>query len=220
MDALFEFILHADIYLTTLIQNYGNFVYILLFIVIFMETGLVLTPFLPGDSLLFISGTLASTGALNAYLLFFLISIAAILGDTVNYWIGNYFGEKVFSRFIKKEHLEKTRLFFNRYGKKTIVLARFIPIVRTFAPFVAGVGKMNYLTFLSYNIIGGIIWTAMFIFSGFYFGDIPFVKNNLAIIVFLIIITSFIPAFSEYIKSKIENYKKKKDNTEPNGSSN
>ena len=143
-----EFILHLDVYLATIIQSYGNFVYVLLFFIIFIETGFVLTPFLPGDSLLFISGTFASTGALNVYILFLLLSAAAILGDTVNYWIGSYFGEKVFIRFVKQEHLEKTKLFFHHHGKKTIVLARFIPIIRTFAPFVAGIGKMSYLTFL------------------------------------------------------------------------
>ena len=197
-----EFILHLDVYLATLIQSYGNFVYVLLFFIIFIETGFVLTPFLPGDSLLFISGTFASTGALNVYILFLLLSAAAILGDTVNYWIGSYFGEKVFIRFVKQEHLEKTKLFFHHHGKKTIVLARFIPIIRTFAPFVAGIGKMSYLTFLSYNVLGGIAWVAIFVFSGFYFGNILFVKNNLTIIILIIIITSFIPAMLEYYKHK------------------
>ena len=197
-----EFILHLDVYLATIIQSYGNFVYVLLFFIIFIETGFVLTPFLPGDSLLFISGTFASTGALNVYILFLLLSAAAILGDTVNYWIGSYFGEKVFIRFVKQEHLEKTKLFFHHHGKKTIVLARFIPIIRTFAPFVAGIGKMSYLTFLSYNVLGGIAWVAIFVFSGFYFGNILFVKNNLTIIILIIIITSFIPAMLEYYKHK------------------
>jgi len=202
LKAVMEFILHLDVYLATLIQSYGNFVYVLLFFIIFIETGFVLTPFLPGDSLLFISGTFASTGALNVYILFLLLSAAAILGDTVNYWIGSYFGEKVFIRFVKQEHLEKTKLFFHHHGKKTIVLARFIPIIRTFAPFVAGIGKMSYLTFLSYNVLGGIAWVAIFVFSGFYFGNILFVKNNLTIIILIIIITSFIPAMLEYYKHK------------------
>ncbi|MBS3156958.1 DedA family protein [Candidatus Woesearchaeota archaeon] len=202
LKAVMEFILHLDVYLATIIQSYGNFVYVLLFFIIFIETGFVLTPFLPGDSLLFISGTFASTGALNVYILFLLLSAAAILGDTVNYWIGSYFGEKVFIRFVKQEHLEKTKLFFHHHGKKTIVLARFIPIIRTFAPFVAGIGKMSYLTFLSYNVLGGIAWVAIFVFSGFYFGNILFVKNNLTIIILIIIITSFIPAMLEYYKHK------------------
>ncbi len=203
---IINLILHSDTYITTFIQSYGNFVYILLFFIIFMETGFVVTPFLPGDSLLFISGTFAAAGALNVYLLFLLLSIAAILGDTINYFIGNYFGEKVFSKFIKHDYIERTKLFFHNHGKKTIVFARFIPIIRTFAPFVAGIGKMDYFTFLSYNIIGGISWVAIFVFSGYYFGNIPFVKDNLTFIVLLIIIISFIPAILEYIKHKRKKY--------------
>jgi len=167
-----------------------------------VETGFVLLPFLPGDSLLFIAGTFAAAGALNVYLIFFLLVMAAVLGDTVNYWLGYYFGEKVFSRFIKPEHLAKTRSFFDRYGKKTIVLARFVPVVRTFAPFVAGIGKMNYFTFLSYNISGGILWVAFFVFAGFYFGNVSFVKNNLSAFVILIIVISSLPALFEYFKHK------------------
>jgi len=196
------FILHLDVYLAALIQSYGNLVYPLLFLIIFLETGFVLTPFLPGDSLLFISGTFAAIGALNVYLLFSLLSIAAILGDTANYWIGRHLGEKVFSKFIKREHIERTKLFFHNHGKKTIVLARFIPIIRTFAPFVAGIGKMNYFTFLIYNVVGGIFWVAIFVFSGFYFGNIPLIKNNLMMIIILIVIISFIPAILEYIKHR------------------
>ncbi|MBS3168581.1 DedA family protein [Candidatus Woesearchaeota archaeon] len=199
---IIDFILHIDQYLNVLIQNYGNLVYIFLFMIIFMETGFVVTPFLPGDSLLFVAGALAATGSLNVYIIFLLLSIAAILGDTVNYALGKYFGEKVFSRFIKKDHLEKTKLFFNKYGKKTIILARFIPIIRTFAPFVAGIGKMNYFTFLSYNIIGGIVWVGIFIFAGFFFGNVPIIKENLSIIIILIIIVSIIPAVIEYFKIK------------------
>ena len=168
-ETAIEFILHLDTYLATLIQSYGSFVYLLLFVIIFMETGFVLTPFLPGDSLLFISGTFAATNTLNAYSLALLLSLAAILGDTVNYWLGHYFGERVFVRFIKSTHLEKTKLFFQRHGKKTIVLARFIPIIRTLAPFVAGIGKMNYFTFLSYNVIGGVAWGVIFFFFRFFF---------------------------------------------------
>ena|SRR3989338_10415920 len=206
-ETAIEFILHLDTYLATLIQSYGSFVYLLLFVIIFMETGFVLTPFLPGDSLLFISGTFAATNTLNAYSLALLLSLAAILGDTVNYWLGHYFGERVFVRFIKSTHLEKTKLFFQRHGKKTIVLARFIPIIRTLAPFVAGIGKMNYFTFLSYNVIGGIAWVVIFVFSGFYFGNIALVKNNLTVITLLIIIVSFVPALLEYFKHKRKNLK-------------
>lgn len=202
MIAIIEFILHIDVYLVSLIQNYGNLVYLFLFLIIFIETGFVLMPFLPGDSLLFVSGAYAAMGVLNPYLLFFILGAAAVLGDTVNYWIGYYFGEKVFLKFIKVERMEKTKLFFIRHGKKTIVLARFIPIIRTLAPFVAGVGKMNYFAFFSYNIIGGLSWIFVFVFSGFYFGNIPFVKTNLTSIVFLIIIVSIIPVILEYIKHK------------------
>jgi membrane-associated protein len=197
-----NFILHVDTYLLTLIQTYGNYVYIILFLVIFMETGLVLTPFLPGDSLLFIAGTFAAAGALNVYALFFILALAAVLGDTANYWIGRFFGEKVFSRFIKHEHMDRTKSFFDRYGKKTIVIARFVPFVRTFAPFVAGVGRMNYFAFISYNIIGGVSWVALFVFAGFFFGNIPFVKNNLKFFVILIILVSLGPMLTEYFKQK------------------
>jgi len=202
IQTIIDFILHADVYLASIIQNYGSWVYIFLFLIIFLETGLVIMPFLPGDSLIFVAGTFASTGALNIFFLFFLISAAAILGDTVNYWMGSYFGEKVFSRFIRREHMEKTKMFFHNYGKKTIVIARFVPIVRTFAPFVAGIGKMNYLIFLSYNVIGGILWVVIFVFAGFFFGNIPFVKDNLSVIVLVIIALSVVPFAIEYIRSR------------------
>jgi len=210
IETIIEFILHIDVHLATIIQTYGGLVYIFLFLIIFIETGFVFMPFLPGDSLLFIAGTFAATDVLNAYLLFLLLSIASILGDTVNYWLGRYAGEKVFKRFIKQEYLERTKLFFHEYGKKTVVIARFVPIIRTFAPFVAGIGRMNYVTFLSYNIIGGLAWVGIFIFSGFYFGNIPFVKNNLTAITLMIIVASFIPAVLEYIKHKRKNLKIKK----------
>lgn len=202
LATLIDFILHLDKHLLVLIQNYGLLVYLFLFLVIFLETGLVITPFLPGDSLLFVAGTFAAAKAFNIFLLFLLLAIAAIIGDTVNYWLGNKFGEKVFSKFIKQEHLEQTRLFFHKHGKKTIVLARFVPIIRTFAPFVAGIGKMEYKTFLSYNIIGGISWVALFTFAGYFFGNIPIVKNNLNLVIIAIIVLSFIPVIIEYLKQK------------------
>jgi len=207
IETIIDFILHMDVYLTSLTQSYGNFVYVFLFLIIFIETGLVIMPFLPGGSLLFTAGALAATGALNISLLFLILSIAAILGDTVNYWAGYNFGEKVFSKFIKHEHIEKTKSFFHHYGKKTIVLARFLPIIRTFAPFLAGIAKMEYITFLSYNIFGGIFWVAIFIFPGYYFGNIPYVKENLSIILILIIIFSFIPTVFGYIRhqKKVKN---------------
>ena len=202
LNSIIDFILHIDKYLNILIQNYGTLVYVILFLVIFVETGLVIMPFLPGDSLLFVAGTFAAADSLNVYVLFAILSVAAIIGDTVNYWIGNYFGEKIFAKFIKKEYLEKTKLFYEKYGKKTIIFARFIPIIRTFAPFVAGLGKMNYAFFLSYNIIGGISWVAIFIFAGYFFGNIPFVKDNLAVIILAIIIISIIPPMVEYYRHK------------------
>ncbi len=202
IKTVIDFILHIDKYLYILIQDYGTWVYLLVFIVIFIETGLVVMPFLPGDSLLFVSGTFAAAGSLNVYILFISLSLAAIIGDTVNYWLGKYFGEKVFSKFINKEYIEKTKHFYSQHGKKTIVLARFVPIIRTFAPFIAGVGKMNYITFLSYNVIGGISWVGIFVFAGYLFGNLTFVKENLTIITLTIIFLSLIPAIVEYLKNK------------------
>ncbi len=202
MNTIIDFIFHADKYLSVIIANNILLVYILVFLVVFIETGLVIMPFLPGDSLLFVSGTFAAAGHLNIYILTAILIFAAILGDTINYWMGTYFGEKVFSKFIKKEHLEKTKSFYSKHGKKTIIIARFIPIIRTFAPFIAGIGKMDYLTFLSYNVIGGTLWVLIFVFAGFLFGNFPFVKDNLATIVLLIIIISIIPAFVEYFRNK------------------
>ena len=194
-----DVVLHLDKYLGEIISQYGILTYGILFLVIFLETGLVFTPFLPGDSLLFVAGTFASKGILNVFLLFFILTIAAILGDTINYWVGNYFGKKI---HIKQEYLDRTHKFYEKYGNKTIVLARFIPIVRTFAPFIAGIGKMNYLKFLSYNIIGGILWVAIFVFGGYYFGNIPFVNDNLTYFILGIIIVSFIPAVIEILKHR------------------
>lgn len=199
---LLDFILHVDKYLNILILNYGAYVYAMMFFVVFVETGLVIMPFLPGDSLLFVAGTFAAVGSLNVIYLFLLLCVAAIIGDTVNYWIGNYFGEKVFAKFIKKEHLDKAKLFYEKHGKKAIVLARFVPIMRTLAPFVAGIGKMNYKTFLVYNVIGGVTWVLIFVFAGYSFGTIPFVKENLTLITLGIILVSMTPAIVEYIKSR------------------
>lgn len=199
---IINFILHLDTHLATLVANYGPWVYGFLFLIIFLETGLVITPFLPGDSLLFVAGAMAAVGDFNIWLLFAILAAAAILGDTVNYALGKYFGEKVFSKFIKKEHLDKTQTFFDKYGKKTIILARFVPIIRTFAPFVAGVGKMHYFTFLSFNIIGGLAWVTLFTFSGFFFGNLPVVKENLGFIILAIIFISLLPILFEYLKAK------------------
>ncbi len=198
-----DFILNLDKHLNIIIQNYGTFTYVLLFLIVFAETGFVVTPFLPGDSLLFAAGTFAAIGSLNVLVLFLILSVAAILGDTINYSIGKFLGTKAFKKYpkiFKKEYLDKTHKFYEKYGAKTIVLARFVPIVRTFAPFVAGVGKMKYINFLTYNIVGGIAWVALFVFGGYYFGNIPFVKNNFSFVIIVIIILSFIPIISEFIK--------------------
>lgn len=195
MSVLIDVALHIDKYLGVIIQQYGGLTYFILALIIFLETALILTPFLPGDSLLFITGTVAATRVLNIWLLFFLLSVAAILGDTMNYWIGHYFGERVFmkSRLFKKEYLARTHEFYEKHGGKTIVLARFIPIVRTFAPFVAGISAMNYLRFLVYNIVGGFLWVGIFMFAGYYFGGIPFVQHNLTLIILGVVVLSLIP---------------------------
>ena len=204
MVTIIDFIIHLDKYLGLIFQNYGNLTYIIIFLIIFLETGFVLTPFLPGDSLIFVVGTLAAKGSLNIALLMVLLSFAAIAGDTVNYLVGNYFGERVFSksRFFKQEYLERTKEFYKKHGRKTIILARFIPVIRTFAPFVAGIGKMRYKEFLTFNILGGISWVALFLLSGYFFGEIPIVKDNLALVILLIILASFIPPIFEFIKNK------------------
>jgi len=204
LDVL-ESILHMDKYLALVFEQYGAWIYAILFLIIFLETGIVITPFLPGDSLIFAVGTLAAQGSLDILLLWFLLCLAAILGDTVNYWIGYYIGPKVFQqniRFLKREYLLKTEAFYEKHGGKTIILARFIPIIRTFAPFVAGIGKMNYTRFLTYNIVGGIGWVTLFLLGGYYFGTIPLIKRNFTLVIILIILASFIPVMTEYIRHK------------------
>jgi len=206
---LIDLFLHLDKYLSTVIQTYGFWTYLLLFVVIFMETGFVVTPFLPGDSLLFAAGTFASPGlgsSLNIFILWFLMCTAAILGDTVNYWIGHFIGPRAFSgevRFLKKEYIDRTHEFFEKYGGKTIVIARFVPIVRTFAPFVAGVGEMGYGRFIFYNVIGGVVWVTLFTFGGYFFGNLPFVKNNFSFVVIAIILISVTPAVYEIVRSRM-----------------
>lgn len=206
---IIDFILHLDKYLSLLIQNFGIGTYLILFLIVFAETGLVVTPFLPGDSLLFAAGTFASIGALNVWWLFFLLSAAAITGDSLNYAIGKYMGPKVFrqknARFLKKEYLDKTHDFYEKYGSKTIVLARFVPIVRTFAPFVAGIGRMSYLKFAFYNIFGGILWVGLLVFGGYFFGNIPIVRQNFSLAIIVIIILSILPMIFEFWK----HYRKK-----------
>ncbi len=201
---LIDFILHLDKYLSVIIQAYGAWTYFLLFLIIFCETGLVVTPILPGDSILFAVGTFAALGSLNVFWLFVLLSVAAIIGDTINYWVGHFVGPKIFAkenvRFLNKKYLERTHRFYEKHGGKTIIIARFIPIIRTFAPFVAGIGQMSYWRFISYNIIGGITWPAIFIFGGYYFGNINFVKNNFSAVIIAIIIISVIPVVIEFIR--------------------
>ncbi len=201
-----DFILHIDVHLGAIIQNYGLLTYGLLFLVIFVETGLVITPFLPGDSLLFAAGAFVAKGSLNLFWLFSLLAAAAVIGDTINYWIGHFVGPKIFQRenvrFLNKKHLERAQRFYEKHGGKTIIIARFIPFIRTFAPFVAGIGKMTYWRFISYNIIGGISWVAIFVFGGYFFGNIAFVKQNFSLVIAAIIIISFLPVFTEFIRHR------------------
>jgi membrane-associated protein len=207
-SSLIDFLLHVDANLISIISQYGLLVYPILFLIILVETGLVIMPFLPGDSLLFVSGTLAAAGSLNVFLLFILLAIAAILGDSINYAIGSYLGPKVFkypdSKLFKKQHLIKTQQFYEKHGGKTIIIARFMPFVRTFAPFVAGIGRMQYARFLAFNITGGILWTGLFLFAGFFFGEIPLIKNNLTLVIIIIIFLSLLPGIIAYLREKLK----------------
>ncbi len=201
-----DFLLHLDRHLAEVIQQYGVWTYALLFLIVFLETGLVVAPILPGDSLLFAAGAFAGLGALEVWPLFFLLVVAAILGDTVNYAIGHYLGPKVFhyekSRFFNPDHLKKTHAFYEKYGGKTIIIARFIPIVRTFAPFVAGIGAMNYRRFLAYNVVGGFLWVTVCLFAGYFFGNLQFVKKNFSLVILAIIVISVLPAVIEYLRHR------------------
>ncbi|MGJ1206524.1 DedA family protein [Sphingobacterium lactis] len=210
--ALIDFILHIDDHLVEIVNNYQTWTYLILFLIIFAETGLVVTPFLPGDSLLFATGAIIAKPEtdLNILFMWVLLMVAGILGDLVNYHIGKYIGPKAFSgkyKFLKKEYLEKTEKFYDKYGGKTIIYARFVPIVRTFAPFVAGVGSMSYAKFASYNVIGAILWVTSFLFIGYFFGGLPIIKDNFTIVVFAIIILSILPPIVEVAREK---YGKKK----------
>jgi membrane-associated protein len=191
--------------MSNIISQYGAWTYAILFMVVFMETGFVVTPFLPGDSLLFAAGTFAAVGSMNVWLLMILLIIAAIAGDTVNYWIGHYLGDRAYNiKWIKKEYLDRTHAFFEKHGGKTIFLARFVPIVRTFAPFVAGMGRMSYSYFFSYNVFGGIVWVVLFTMLGYFFGNIPFVKQNFELVILAIIFVSVVPAVWEAWKARQE----------------
>jgi membrane-associated protein len=204
--AIFDFIIHIDKYLSALIQTYGVWTYLILFVIVFCETGLVATPFLPGDSLLFAAGTFAAMSSLDVMWLFIILSVSAILGDTVNYWIGHYVGPKIFHRenvrFLNIKYLEQTHQFYEKYGGKTIIIARFVPIIRTFAPFVAGIGSMTYWKFISYNVVGGIAWVAICVYAGYYFGNLPIVKDNFTLVIFAIILISILPGIIEFVRQK------------------
>ena len=205
LKSLMDLFLHLDEYLAQIISNYGAWTYGILFLVIFVETGLVVMPFLPGDSLLFAAGTFAALGSLNVWFLIGLLAVAAVLGDAVNYSIGHYLGDRAYNiKWIKREHLEKTHAFFEKHGGKAIFLARFVPIVRTFAPFVAGIGKMTYGYFATYNIVGGVTWVTTFTLLGFFFGNIPFVKKNFEFVIIAIILISVVPMFVEWWKARRE----------------
>lgn len=205
---LFDFILHIDVHLAQLVADYGNLIYLILFLIIFCETGLVVTPFLPGDSLLFVAGALSAlpNNDLNIHLLACLLVVAAIIGDALNYTLGRLFGDRLFSnansRIFRRSYLDKTHAFYQRHGGKTIILARFVPIVRTFAPFVAGMGHMSYRHFALYNITGAIIWVVLFSYAGYWFGDLPLVQNNLKLLIIAIILLSVLPAVTEIIRHR------------------
>ena len=206
INKILDIALHLDRYLSAIIQQYGLWTYGILFAVIFIETGFVVMPFLPGDSLLFAAGTFAALGALKVGWLIALLAAAAIIGDTVNYWVGYFLGPKVFSkekaRFFKKEHLDRTHAFFEKYGGKTIIIARFVPIVRSFAPLVAGIGRMSYGRFIAFNVIGGVGWVVLLVGAGYFFGNIPIVKNNFSLAILAIIALSTIPIVTEFLRHR------------------
>ncbi|MHB8846513.1 MAG: DedA family protein [Nitrospirota bacterium] len=204
-----DIFIHLDKHLSTIIESYGAWTYALLFVIIFCETGLVVTPILPGDSLLFAAGSFAAIGSLDPLWLFWLLAAAGILGDTVNYGVGHYFGPKVFhfedSRFFRKEYLERTHRFYEKHGGKTIIIARFMPIIRTFAPFVAGVGSMTYRRFIVYNVAGAVLWVGCFVFGGYLFGNIPAVKRNFTLVIMVIIFLSVLPGIIEVLRHRFAN---------------
>ena len=206
LTKLIDLFVHLDRYLGAVIEDYGTWTYLILFAILFCETGLVITPFLPGDSLLFAAGTFAARGSLDVVWLTVLLSAAAILGDTVNYWAGSYVGPRAFSgqiRFLRRDYLDRTQRFYERHGGKTIIIARFVPIIRTFAPFVAGIGAMNYTRFLAYNVVGGIAWVVTFVCGGFFFGNLKAVRDNFTLVVLAIILISVMPVLVELIRARL-----------------
>lgn len=211
IKGIIDFILHIDKHLLEIVSQYGTLTYLILFLIVFGETGLVVTPFLPGDSLLFVAGTIAAQGSLNIWLLLTILFVAAVIGDTVNYWIGHYIGPKVFEnnrfKLINKKYLLKAQDFYERKGAIVIVIARFIPIIRTFAPFVAGVSKMNFRVFVIFNIFGGALWVLTMTLAGFFFGSIPIIKENFSLVTIAIIIVSLIPVIKSVIEMKTKKEK-------------
>ncbi|MCX6082475.1 MAG: DedA family protein [Chloroflexi bacterium] len=210
LKTLFDIFLHLDKFLGEIITQYGTQTYVILFLVIFCETGLVVTPFLPGDSLIFAAGTFAAMKSLDPLILFVTLIIAAVGGDAVNYWIGHKIGPRAYTgeiKLIKKEYIDRTHAFFEKHGGKTIFLARFVPIVRTFAPFVAGIGQMSYGYFLRYNLIGGIVWVSLFLSLGYFFGAMPIVQKNFELVIIAIILISAVPMIIEWLKARRENKK-------------
>jgi len=207
LSGLLDALVHLDKHLLEAVQTYGGWVYLLLFLIVFCETGLVVTPFLPGDSLLFVAGTLAGAGSMNVHLLVVLLIAAAVLGDSVNYAIGRWLGPRVFRRddswFFKRAYIERTHAYFDKYGGRTIVIARFIPIIRTYAPFVAGIGRMDYYRFLMFNAGGAVLWVGLITYAGYLFGNVPIVKNNLTVVILGIIVLSISPGIVEYLRYRL-----------------
>lgn len=206
LSGFIDLVLHLDQHLRELVQTYGVWIYAVLFLIVFLETGVVVTPFLPGDSLLFVAGTIAASGELNVHVLVLLLTAAAIAGDSLNYSIGRYLGPRVFrfedSRFFKRAYVDRTHAFFDRHGGKAIIIARFVPIIRTYAPFVAGIGAMSYRRFLMFNVTGAVLWVALLTYAGFFFGNMPLVKNNLTAVILGIIVLSVMPAIIEFWRAK------------------
>jgi membrane-associated protein len=208
LSSLFDLVVHLDKHLLAAAQDYGGWVYLLLFLIVFCETGLVVTPFLPGDSLLFVAGTLAGAGAMNVHLLVALLIVAAVTGDSLNYAIGRWIGPRVFRRddswFFKRAYVERTHAYFEKYGGRTIVIARFVPIIRTYAPFVAGIGRMNYRQFLLFNVSGAVLWVALISYAGYLFGNVALVQNNLTLVIFGIILLSISPGIIEVLRHRLK----------------
>jgi len=209
-----DFVLHIDVHLHLLCTTYGAWVYVVLFVIVFCETGFVVTPFLPGDSLLFAVGALASIQALDPWIASLILIAAAVGGDTANYWIGHYVGPRVFhdehTRFLNKEYLERTHAFYEKHGGKTIIIARFLPIIRTFAPFVAGIGDMTYRRFILFNVVGGVLWVAIVVSAGYFFGNIPVIKNNFSLVIIALVLIPGLPSVVEFIRIKLRQRAKKR----------